>query len=757
MVRKCGRLTSKSIVIIFLLILSLICCMFGLISSAVQVQADGCLKDSIGRDVNIQKINGENWSASTWRRDSEGNYTEYLGQGDGNHYFRAENGSEPLYCIQMRNPFVSGTNTVKNMSEIMDSNTIKSVSAGLYYFEKIAGNLTPKQMEQGKQCIIWTITEYFLKGGEKAVKVSEHDSQTVNAVLDKVYRAYNSGELKPIIKDIDASGAVGIPRFSSNQSVGAFYYSYNPVGNIEIIKYDSILGKNGWMSRDGLCAEFKIINRSGKDVSYRGKAIKNGEVLTNVKTTLKNDRYTVLISDVPYGSYEISEIKPGVGYVKNNTGIYVNIKTKGETVTAEIANKPVRGDIKFQKTGDDGQKLNVPFIITNNETGESHVIVTENGAFDSMKNKGESVNGNDFLLNKDHISENDYDYNYSTWFSAGVNGEYPYDSYAGSFPYGTYKLEELRCENNVGYALENTEFKISEDGTVLDLGTVTDKSIDIRTIAYDANTGNNTGVVGKTSLIDEISYTNLTVGTEYTVAGEILDKSTGEKLKIEGASAEKTFTADSGDGSIKMLYNIDSKELAGKEIVIFENLYSNGKLIAAHRDLNDENQTVYFPDISTKAGNENGDKTVIQSENVTIVDKVFYSNLKTGKEYSLRGSIINKNTGEMLDVAANEKFIADEKGVVSVEFNANTQGLADSEIVIFQELSDEKGVILAEHVDINNADQTLRVVDNKSDIAEKVVNTGEYSGYTLRLWHITAIIGIAGVSIAVIIKKLSAR
>ena len=115
MVRKCGRLTSKSIVIIFLLILSLICCMFGLISSAVQVQADGCLKDSIGRDVNIQKINGENWSASTLRRDSEGNYTEYLGQGDGNHYFRAENGSEPLYCIQMRNPFVSGTKTVNNM------------------------------------------------------------------------------------------------------------------------------------------------------------------------------------------------------------------------------------------------------------------------------------------------------------------------------------------------------------------------------------------------------------------------------------------------------------------------------------------------------------------------------------------------------------------------------------------------------------------------------------------------------------------
>lgn len=60
----------------------------------------------------------------------------------------AENSDEPLYCVQMRNPFVSGTNTVKNMSDLMDENTIKSVSAGLYYFDQNANGLSPKQKEQ---------------------------------------------------------------------------------------------------------------------------------------------------------------------------------------------------------------------------------------------------------------------------------------------------------------------------------------------------------------------------------------------------------------------------------------------------------------------------------------------------------------------------------------------------------------------------------------------------------------------------------
>ena len=231
------------------------------------------------------------------------------------------------------------------------------------------------------------------------------------------------------------------------------------------------------------------------------------------------------------------------------------------------------------------------------------------------------------------------------------------------------------------------------------------------------------------------------------------DKSTGEKLNIEGSSAEKTFTPESSDGMVEMLYNIDSTDVAGREIVVFEDLFLDGKLIATHRDLNDENQTVSFPAISTKAGNHNGEKTVAHGENITIIDRISYFNLESGKEYSLRGSIINKNTGEMLDTSAHEKFIAEENGEVHVHFSASTHGLSDQEIVIFEELTDENGVTLIEHSDINNKDQTLKVLKEEKSIPVKPVETGD-SIQGLRLWHIMAIISIAGISLTVIIRKV---
>ncbi len=56
--------------------------------------------------------------------------------------------------------------------------------------------------------------------------------------------------------------------------------------------------------------------------------------------------------------------------------------------------------MKFQKTGGDGALLSVPFVVTNTETGESHIIVTNKGSFNSAEYDGESVNGNDSLIEK---------------------------------------------------------------------------------------------------------------------------------------------------------------------------------------------------------------------------------------------------------------------------------------------------------------------------------------------------------------------
>ena len=108
----------------------------------------------------------------------------------------------------------------------------------------------------------------------------------------------------------------------------------------------------------------------------------------------------------------------------------------------KIADRICRGDIEFQKKDEETQMAmaGIPFQITSVTTGECHRIMTdENGYFSSASdytkhskdtNSGQSESG--------------------VWFGTNSNGESVEvnDAY-GAFPYDTYRLEELRCEENV--------------------------------------------------------------------------------------------------------------------------------------------------------------------------------------------------------------------------------------------------------------------------------------------------------------------
>ena len=66
-------------------------------------------------------------------------------------------------------------------------------------------------------------------------------------------------------------------------------------------------------------------------------------------------------------------------------------------------------------------------------------------------------------------------------------------------------------------------------------------------------TGDHDGVVAKeTTVLDEVFYTNLIPGKEYTVSGKLMVKETGEPLLIDGkeVTTKKTFVAEEADGSI---------------------------------------------------------------------------------------------------------------------------------------------------------------------------------------------------------------
>ena len=215
------------------------------------------------------------------------------------------------------------------------------------------------------------------------------------------------------------------------------------------------------------------------------------------------------------------------------------------------------------------------------------------------------------------------------------------------------------------------------------------------------------------TLIDTVKYTNLIVGKEYTVSGRFMDKETGKELD-PAVTATETFVAKESNGSIDIKFSLDASKLAGKQVVAFEKVSQDGKLVASHEDINDENQTVRVkspnPSIGTTLTDEQGTKEV-EPTKVTLVDKVSYENLTVGKEYTVSGRLMDKETGKELDpvVTGSTKFTPTEsKGTVDVKFEFDTSALAGKKVVAFEKVMDgEKEV--AVHEDINDEGQTVTV------------------------------------------------
>ena len=291
-----------------------------------------------------------------------------------------------------------------------------------------------------------------------------------------------------------------------------------------------------------------------------------------------------------------------------------------------------------------------------------------------------------------------------------------------ALPYDTYTLEELPCEGNQGYELVKVpNITISRNNTTIYLGTIDDQFEGVPEIGTTATVdGEHTAEpAGEVTLIDTISYKNLKVGETYKISGVLMDKETGEPLLVneQQVTAELEFTPTNSEGTVELNYTFDGSALAGKSVVVFEDLYQEENVVASHADINDEGQTVNFgkPSIGTTATID-GEKTAQPSEQITITDTVEYSGLTVGQEYRLVGILMDKETGEPLLIGEGEEqtqvtseatFIpAEPNGTIDVLFTFDAIGLEGKSVVVFETLyTDEKEV--ASHTDIEDEGQTI--------------------------------------------------
>ncbi len=243
----------------------------------------------------------------------------------------------------------------------------------------------------------------------------------------------------------------------------------------------------------------------------------------------------------------------------------------------------------------------------------------------------------------------------------------------------------------------------------------------VETTAKDADTGMHTSAGGEVTIVDTATYSGLLVGKEYVIKGTLMDKDTGKPFLIDGKElvVEKTFTATKSDGQIELSFTFDAGELQGKSVVVFETVYYNGIEVAVHADIEDHDQSIYFPEIKTTATDKaDNNKEVPMGSIVTVVDTVTYTDLAIGETYVIKGVLMDKSTGEPLvidgkTVTASKEFMPDTSdGTVEVEFTFSTEGLKGKELVVFEELYlKDVDVEVANHKDINDEGQTVRVTD----------------------------------------------
>ena len=231
----------------------------------------------------------------------------------------------------------------------------------------------------------------------------------------------------------------------------------------------------------------------------------------------------------------------------------------------------------------------------------------------------------------------------------------------------------------------------------------------ISTTAKDKVSGSKLLTVAKTSaIVDSVSYKGAVAGNKYRLQAVLMDKLTGEAA-VDGdgqpITGSKDFTASATAGSVDVELTFQGTGMAGGEYVVYEQLYlvkDNGstELWASHEDMDDEDQLVNIPGITTQLVDAATNTQFVKaSSSVNAVDKA------TGNAYQENGK----------DVTASKTFKASAtSGTETLDFEISSSEAKNKTLVVCESVYttvDGKQVLVAQHSDLTDKDQTVEVPD----------------------------------------------
>ena len=302
------------------------------------------------------------------------------------------------------------------------------------------------------------------------------------------------------------------------------------------------------------------------------------------------------------------------------------------------------------------------------------------------------------------------------------------------------KSQTVRVHADGTFEVIDTTYETDEDGLTSATVDTTGK------VGYDALTDEQKEAVSDVAVLKDsgivLNYSatgELPVSIDMDTLGKFIADNEDLISHLVYQTAE--FTPEKYDGTVTMDFHFNANDvidrLGGetKDIVVFEVMSKNAVadeegsapvIVASECDLDSEEQTVNLvPTVigTTATDKSDGDHTLMAGKDAVITDRVTYEGLIPGKEYTLKATLMDKKTGEMLSindqhVTAELKFTPNsQNGTIDIDLGKfDASSLDGHDLVVFEELykQTEQGneateVLVAEHKDIDDEGQTVTV------------------------------------------------
>ena len=449
-----------------------------------------------------------------------------------------------------------------------------------------------------------------------------------------------------------------------------------------------------------------------KTADNNGYAYRAGDVVAEFTTGADGSS---VIDNLPLGSYVLTETKAPAGFVIDTDPVDVTFTYAGQTVdivkdfkTVEDERQKIAVDANKTDAATMNPLLNTVFALYADEDIVNHdgTVIIKKGAMIERQTTnalGKAVFVSDLPLGHYIVKEIDSPTGYGNRFESKTID-------------AAYKSQTTKVQT-FSYFFEDDHTEI------------------VRTQATDTATGTHQGALSadnKYVVYDHVECDNLFPGKTYTLKGALTDKDTGKTLKdINGndVTDSVTFKATGVKQTVTVTFSFEA-ELAGKTLVAYENMFQDGKMIYTHADIDDTEQTVYYPEIHTTATDKASQThTGTVDEQTTVIDKVDYKNLIPGSTYEVSGVLMNQETGAALldkdgkEITAKTTFKAEKaSGSVELAFTFDSTLLIGKSVVAFEELYNEN-IKVAFHTDIRDEGQTVHYPEIHTTATDAVTKT----------------------------------